>query len=377
MNVAFFHNLSPGGAKRVLYEQVRFLSGRKHSLDLYTYKDADESYMDVNKIIKNIYKYKIIFNNDTKGINRFQYDLRILFHLNNFAKIIAKDIDGRNYDMVIVHPDNLTQAPYILRHLNTPTIYFCEELLRNTYEDILGVDKTLPKHKYFYEKTIRYMRKIVDRENAQSADTIMTASNYIKNKVKFAYGRNAIVNRLGVDTHIFNNANNKNSNYLLFIGQKEKVTGYEFAKNVSDILGTGYEIKVIDSRSNKLALTDKQMANIYSEAFLTLCTSYNEPFGLTAIESMACGTPVLAVNEGGYKESVIDGVTGYLLPRNAKAFAKKIIELKNNPSLYKKLSVNCVKTVKEKWSWEEHGKRLEKVIKNSVSRHSERSEGSH
>ena len=367
MNVAFFHNLSPGGAKRVLYEQVRYLSGRKHSLDLYTYKDADESYMDVNKIIKNIYKYKNIFNNNSKGINRFLYDLRIFFHLNNFAKIIAKDIDRKRYDAIIVHPDNLTQAPYILRHLNTPTIYFCEELLRNIYEDILGVDKTLPTHKYIYEKAIRYIRKIVDRKNAQSADIIMTASDYIKNNVETAYGRNAIVNRLGVDTDIFNNAIKIKTNCLLFIGQKEKVTGYEFSKNVIDLLKDSLTLKVIDHKSNKLTLTDKQMANIYSEAFLTLCTSYSEPFGLAAIESMACGTPVLAVNEGGYRESVIDGVTGYLLPRNAKAFADKIIELNNHPSLYKKMSNDCVKVVGKKWSWEDHGKRLEKSLEKLLN----------
>ena len=354
MKVAFFHNLSPGGAKRVIYEEMKYLYGKKYSVDLYTYINADESYMPIKRFVNNIYKYNNIIIENTKGISRLIYDLKIFIQLKYVAMKIAEDIDRGNYDLVIVHPDNLTQAPHILRYLKTPSMYFCHELLRNAYEDIIAPDRSLPIYKYYYEKTIRYIRKIVDRKNAQSADIIMTASDYIKNNVETAYGRNAIVNRLGVDTDIFNNAIKIKTNCLLFIGQKEKVTGYEFSKNVIDLLKDSFTLKVIGHKSNKLTLTDKQMANIYSEAFLTLCTSYNEPFGLAAIESMACGTPVLAVNEGGYRESVIDGVTGYLLPRNAKAFAEKIIELKNKPSLYKKLSVNSVNTVKEKWSWEEH-----------------------
>ena len=40
-----------------------------------------------------------------------------------------------------------------------------------------------------------------------------------------------------------------------------------------------------------------------------------EPFGLTPIEAQAAGTPALMVDEGGYRHTIVDGVSGRLLPR--------------------------------------------------------------
>lgn len=48
-------------------------------------------------------------------------------------------------------------------------------------------------------------------------------------------------------------------------------------------------------------------------AIASICISKNEDFGMVAIESMACGTPVIAVDEWGYRESIIDGETGFLI----------------------------------------------------------------
>lgn len=49
-------------------------------------------------------------------------------------------------------------------------------------------------------------------------------------------------------------------------------------------------------------------------AIATICVSKNEDFGMVAIESMSCGVPVIAVDEGGYRETMVAGETGYLIP---------------------------------------------------------------
>ncbi|MBI4409918.1 MAG: glycosyltransferase, partial [Gemmatimonadetes bacterium] len=51
--------------------------------------------------------------------------------------------------------------------------------------------------------------------------------------------------------------------------------------------------------------------------------AYDEPFGFVPLEAMACGRPVLAVREGGIPESVQDGVTGFLAPREPGTFASR------------------------------------------------------
>jgi alpha-1,3/alpha-1,6-mannosyltransferase len=54
---------------------------------------------------------------------------------------------------------------------------------------------------------------------------------------------------------------------------------------------------------------------------------------------MAAGKPVIAVDAGGPRESVVDGKTGYLEPDDPAAFARRMSELANDPSLVRKLGM--------------------------------------
>ena len=54
----------------------------------------------------------------------------------------------------------------------------------------------------------------------------------------------------------------------------------------------------------------------YSAADVFITVPWYEPFGITPVEAMACGTPVIGSNVGGVKFTVRDGETGYLVPPN-------------------------------------------------------------
>lgn len=72
----------------------------------------------------------------------------------------------------------------------------------------------------------------------------------------------------------------------------------------------------------------------YQAADVCVIPSYYESFGLVAIESMACGTPVVASRVGGLVSTVTDGVNGYLIPwRCPGPFAEKLDVLLANPEL--------------------------------------------
>src|SRR5690606_23707898 len=63
----------------------------------------------------------------------------------------------------------------------------------------------------------------------------------------------------------------------------------------------------------------------YSAADIFITTPWYEPFGITPLESMACGTPVIGSNVGGIKYSIEDGKTGFLVPPNdAEALARRL-----------------------------------------------------
>jgi glycosyltransferase involved in cell wall biosynthesis len=73
--------------------------------------------------------------------------------------------------------------------------------------------------------------------------------------------------------------------------------------------------------------------------------NFNEPFGLSIIEAMACGTPVIAFKKGSMPELILDGVTGYLTEDQHEIVKK----LENIPKLDRR---NCRKWVEEKFTQE-------------------------
>ncbi len=72
----------------------------------------------------------------------------------------------------------------------------------------------------------------------------------------------------------------------------------------------------------------------YNAANVCVVPSYYESFGLVAVESMACGTPVVASRVGGLTSTVSDGETGYLIPwRCPEPFAERLELLLDNDEL--------------------------------------------
>ena len=83
----------------------------------------------------------------------------------------------------------------------------------------------------------------------------------------------------------------------------------------------------------------------FSAADVMVMPSLSEPFGLSALEAMACGTPVVASNVGGLRSFVLDGFNGYLVPpANAEAIASKVDLLLSDASTREALGANGVKT---------------------------------
>jgi glycosyltransferase involved in cell wall biosynthesis len=67
--------------------------------------------------------------------------------------------------------------------------------------------------------------------------------------------------------------------------------------------------------------SDAELTDLYARCHAVLFPSLNEDFGLVPLEAMASGKPVLAVDRGGPRETVVDGHTGLLLPDSSEAFA--------------------------------------------------------
>lgn len=90
----------------------------------------------------------------------------------------------------------------------------------------------------------------------------------------------------------------------------------------------------------------------YSASNVFITTPWYEPFGITPLESMACGTPVVGSNVGGIKYTVEDGKTGYLVhPNDEEELADKVYEVLTDPILLRKMERNAVRRVNSLFTW--------------------------
>jgi phosphoheptose isomerase len=95
------------------------------------------------------------------------------------------------------------------------------------------------------------------------------------------------------------------------------------------------------------------LAGYYQAADVFVTTPWYEPFGITPLEAMACGLPVIGSNVGGIKYTVRDGETGYLVPpRDPHALAARVSQLLSHPSLRAEMSSTARAHVAERFSWD-------------------------
>jgi D-inositol-3-phosphate glycosyltransferase len=95
-----------------------------------------------------------------------------------------------------------------------------------------------------------------------------------------------------------------------------------------------------------------RLALYYTAADVCVIPSHYEPFGLVAIEAMACGTPVVASDVGGLKFTVISEETGLLVPPHDVAkFARAIERILTDEIWARKVCKQASVRVKQKFSW--------------------------
>lgn len=95
-----------------------------------------------------------------------------------------------------------------------------------------------------------------------------------------------------------------------------------------------------------------ELRTFYAAADVFVTTPWYEPFGITPIESMACGIPVVGSNVGGIKFTVVDGQTGYLVPPDdASALAERLARLLGQPALRRKFGYRAIRRARAQFTW--------------------------
>lgn len=95
-----------------------------------------------------------------------------------------------------------------------------------------------------------------------------------------------------------------------------------------------------------------QLRNYYGAADAFVTTPWYEPFGITPVEAMACARPVIGSEVGGIKSTVVDGVTGFLIPaRDPQAVARHLATLHDNPGLAQGMGHHGLRRAWQHYTW--------------------------
>jgi glycosyltransferase involved in cell wall biosynthesis len=298
---------------------------------------------------------------------RLNQGLRLadLAQLRRLGQLVASDIRAGGYDVVFVHACQFEKAPSVLACLgDLPSVYYCQEPLRVLYEP-------QPARPYGDDSSPRRTALKPDRPAAQALPGIGAAHRpaqhaprhpgcwstprFMQQVVGQIYQINPQLSYHGIDAQRFTPLELAKERFVLSVGSLTPLKGFDFlidalaelpaaqrpplaiASNFQNPPERAYLEQLAAQKQVSLQLLgsvdDAHLVELYNQALMTLYAPVREPFGLAPLESMACATPVVAVQEGGIPETVLPEQTGLLVQRDPQQFAAAVQRLLADPEL--------------------------------------------
>ncbi len=399
MRIAVFENLPPGGALRAAYEIGRELVARGHEIHLYRLSvPSVKAAFDLAPEATSIHTIPFKPLGGVLDFRMRELKLAPRSHtlfgpLKRAHRQVAAEIRAGHYDVVLLHHDALTQGPYALRWLTgLPTVYYCQEpprfasersILEQHRKHLARPPAPLAWARLFEDRLVLDRLAHEDYRNARAARTILVNSIYSRERVWAAYARNATVCYLGIDAERFVPPDGADRRFeVLSVGLPVSAKGHALVVEALAMIpvdkrpslrlvlprydGTESIKRLASDRGVQLvvdvSVEEQRFVECYQRAIATICAARLEPFGLTPIESLGCGTPVVAIKEGGFRETVVDGVNGLLVEPDAASLAAGIARLAGNPELVRDMGARGRADVARRWTWHRTGSQIEQIL---------------
>jgi glycosyltransferase involved in cell wall biosynthesis len=412
MKIAVWHNLSSGGGKRALYGHVAGLVARGHQVEAWCPEAADDQYLPLSHLIPE-HRLPVRLGASPRGplgwLNeRLQITrLPLLAGMNRHSEICAEAILGGGFDVVLAAPCRFFLVPRLGRFLQgrgIPLCLYLQEPFRSRYEAMPELPWLArlpqPGDSFFLR---RWWRLFVDYrrnkrlradgrrevEDAKRYDLILANSYFSRESILRSYGLDARVCYLGCDTGCFRplDPRPRRERVVVGLGSMNQIKGVDTAIEamaclpaprppliwVANLEDPAYRRKMealaIERQVDfqvRSRIDDNALVDLLNRAGLLLYTSRLEPFGYAPIEASACGLPVVAVAEGGIRETVVDGVNGFLCDRDPKSLARAMNRLLDDPLLTAEFGAAGERMVRQRWSPEQSIDRLESHLSSLV-----------
>ncbi|PYS84196.1 MAG: glycosyltransferase family 1 protein [Acidobacteria bacterium] len=408
LKIAVWHNLPSGGGKRALYYFVRGLVGRGHKLACWSLDTAAHSYLSLSefvseRIISSDFKGRSGKSFTDKWRSDFNKTVDRMRAFDQACQLCAHEIEAGDFDVLFANSALHYYVPYIMRHLQMKKVLYLQEPCRFLYEawpvlpwvsnapeDLEQADLFRPRRfiaDYSLLQTLRLQAK-QEWLNVRSCDHVLVNSYFSRESVLRTYGVDAKVCYLGVDTTLFRDLGLPRERVIVGLGSFDSIKGVDLAVKAVALLpeprpplvwiansgNEAYRNAIIELARSlgvelriQMAISDADLVAILNKATLLLYTSRLEPFGFAPLEANACGLPVVGIAEGGIRETVQDGVNGFLVDPEAESIARAAGQLLQNPALTRQMGERAVINVQRSWNVESSIDRLETILLQAVS----------
>jgi glycosyltransferase involved in cell wall biosynthesis len=301
------------------------------------------------------------------------FSSRLYSPLRFLTPLIWGSFNLSKYDLVIS-----SASWYIAKGFKKPgdkltEICYCHTPPRWLY----GYNTSVNLQKYWpvkvYATIVGHFLRLYDFQQAQKVDYFIANSKEVQARIKKFYKRDSTI--IYPPVSLPKTQDTKKGDYYFVVSRIVGAKGLDLA--VDAAIKMGFKLKIagspagyyseqnqlIKKSQNKVQflgqVSDEELVKLYSGAKGFLALSKDEDFGITPVESMLCGTPVIAFNGGGYKETVVDGKTGVLF--NSYSVDGLITAIKRFEGL-KLSSKDCIEQA-QKFSKERFKKEITEFVK--------------
>ncbi len=311
-----------GGVDRVILKIAERYNAPIYTLE-YNKKEAFPEFakLDVRIVGKDVPLSKMLPYRASQGL-RYGY---------NFYNLEVKE----DYDVINAH---ISPSEWI-RHKNERVLWYCHTPPREVYDLYKArMGNRTYREKIIYMSMTRAYKTIAGRI-IRKIEKIVTNSDNTRKRISKYFGVNSTVISPGIDYERFGNESdgrfffypsrivpNKRQDYVISAFKRFRASydkGGRYRLILAGALSEDPEHMRYYQRLLKLAkgsnvtirtnVNDSALRKLYSNSTAVLTAAVNEDFGIVPLEAMASWKPVVSVNEGGHRESIIEGKTGFLV----------------------------------------------------------------
>lgn len=328
MKIAIFHDYfnTIGGGERVVVAMARCLGA-----DIIT-TDTDA----IRKIDSSI---RVISLGKTSRFPFFrQISATLLFYFCDYS---------RDFDFFIFSGNWAHYAA----HRHHPNAWYCHTPVRVFYDLHDTFMKGLPFLSRQLFRIITPIYRYADKRSVRHIDRIIANSNNVRQRIQKFYHRDSEVICPPVDSSEF--SCREYGDFWLSVnrlypekrvdlqiacfrempGEKLIIVGGSTSGDHSDRYADSLKKDLPANIEIRGEVPEREIHDLYSRCRGIVCTAIDEDFGLTPLEAMASGKPVIAVREGGFLETVTSE-TGIFVDPDPESITKAVQHLSQNPGRY-------------------------------------------